>query len=181
MKKLALLLVCFLMASGTSFSQTYGSVSPTFTIQANVQSALTVAELTPLEFGQLFQGYAKYVAPTGVSTPTVGGIPTGAATFSIAGAINREVSITFTNHTSISDGSTSIPISYGSDDARAQAGTSATPPTSGWNPTTLGGTVTLDGSGDARVFLGGTATTTTANAAGAYSATGTITVGYTGV
>jgi hypothetical protein len=180
MKKLALLLVCFLVTSGTSFSQ-LGQTTEDFQISANVLSALTITEVTPLQFGSVFPGENKTISIAGVSNYSVAGETKSAAVFDIAGAAGRQISITFSGHTSISNGS-SMSVTYIAGDAKAIAPSSATPGTAGsWDPTSAAETIALDPTnGTASVFLGGQVNPVALQSTGAYSGTATITVAYTG-
>ncbi len=184
MKKLAFLLICFLMASGTSFSQLASSTATEdFQITATVLTALQITEINALQFGSVFQGTTKHLALDGTKTYTVAGETTTPASFDIDGAAGREVSITFSGHTSLVDASSnSMNIVYIAGDASAAAPASAGYNLSStWNPETAAQTVTLDGTtGDAAVFLGGELQPGASQAAGNYSATATMTVVYTG-
>lgn len=181
MKKLILSLALFLLATGTSFSQV-GQVTDDFQISATVLSALAITELSPLEFGNVFQGDNKHIALDGTKTYTTSGETTSPASFRIDGAAGREVSISFSGHSSITDGTNSMTVSYSGGDASATApASSGYDLSSTWDPTSASQTVTLDAtSADAAVYLGGEVQPASSQVTGTYSGTGTITVYYTG-
>lgn len=179
MKKLTLLIVLFLISSGTSFSQ-LGTKTEQFQITAMVLSALTITEVTPLQFGSVFPGENKHIDVAGTKTYSVTGETTSPASFTIDGAPNRQVSVAFTGHTSISNGGNTMNVVYIPNDASAQTG-SGYSLTSGWDPTSASTTVSLDGTGDAAVYLGGEVQPALTQVIGAYAGTATITVSYTGI
>jgi hypothetical protein len=175
---LPLLAALLLLPAVSGFAQPYGNTNGTFSINANVLSALTLTKDYDLEFGNVFQTTTQHVAVTGTPTYTAGTTPR-AAKISISGAASREVQISFSNHTAL-NGNGTLDVTYAANDAEFVSGSSNPIGNSGWNPTSASATGSLDTGGDGAVFLGGSVAPTTSHT-GSYTATATITVGYTGL
>jgi hypothetical protein len=133
---------------------------------ALVQQPIVVTKITDLVFGSVFPGLDKAIAVTDAP---------GAASFSIAGQANSNVSLTFTLPTTLTSGANTLSILdwvglYNTTNS-ASSGTTFTPATS---PTSA----TLSGTGALYVFVGATVQPTVAQAAGTYTGTMTLTVVY---
>jgi hypothetical protein len=165
MKKLTSSLVLVLLAAaGTQAQAQSASISAT----ATVQTALTIAAVDPLAFGSVFPGVTKVVAPSDLTS----------GSWSLAGAPNAEVTLTFTLPANLSDGVNNLPIVFGGSSAgyntaNSRAGLTLV------NPTAVA-TTRLDGvSGNLYVFIGGSVSPTT-EPAGAYTGSITLATAYTG-
>ncbi len=179
MKKILLLAaILAVLPYANGFAQST-PVSTTFTISANVLTQLTVVTDVNLNFGNVFQASTQHNSVGGIPTYTAGATPT-AAKFTITGAASREVTVAFSNHTSMTGTGGPLPVTYASNDAEIVTGTGAPSGGSGWDPTSASDTQYLDGTNSkATVYLGGQVAPTTAMS-GAFTGTGTITVAYTG-
>jgi len=124
-----------------------------------------------LGFGALIPGIATHVLRTD---------PVGSGQFTLRGTKDAQVQMQFTLPPSMSGplGAT-IPLSFGATDGGFSAAESITNQVA-FDPraTSLG---RLSNNGRATIFLGGTATPGPAQRSGAYSATLTLTVSYTGL
>jgi hypothetical protein len=168
MKKLWLTLVIggFALAAAAPTTAS-AQQSASILAQATVQTPLTVSGLNDLDFGNVFPGVNATVLLTDA----------GAGHFQIAGVLNAEVDVSFSAlPATLTNGGNSMPISY----------------TGGWNTAANPGTATafvpasglterLDAaSGELHVYLGGTLTVASNQAAGLYQATITLDAAYTG-
>lgn len=162
--KLSLAVVA-LLAVGASAAQ--AQVSANINATALVQTPLTVTGTTTLDFGNVFPGLAKTIAPTAAT----------AGKFTIGGQLNAEVNITFVLPSNLANGANNLPIGTftgGRNVANTQAGQTAITPTAA--------TITrLDaGTGALYIWLGATVTPGVAQVAGTYTSPVTMTVAYTG-
>jgi hypothetical protein len=160
------LAVLALTLAGATVAQAQG-VSNTITATALVQTPLTVTGTTTLDFGNVFPGVAKTIAPT---DPTAG-------KFTVGGQAGAEVTVAFTLPASLT-GPASLGIGTwtgGYDTDNTQASQTVLTPTA----TT---TTNLDaGTGALYVWLGAQVTPTAGQLAGTYTALVTMTVTYTGL
>ncbi len=168
MKKLlnSSVVVVLLAAAGTQAAQ---AQSASISATATVQQALTIAAAGNLAFGSVFPGVAKVVAPSDAAS----------GAWTLTGAANAEVTLTFTLPANLTDASSNnLPISFGA----ASAGHNTVNSRAGLtlvNPTAVG-TTRLDGvSGNLYVFIGGSVSPV-AQPAGAYSGSITLATAYTG-
>lgn len=165
MSKLSASIVLVLAAVAATQAQ---AQSASINATATVQGALTVSAAGDLAFGNVFPGATKLVAP---SDATSGG-------FSLAGAANAEVTLTFTLPTDLTDGTNNLPITFGA----ASAGHNVANSRAGLtliNPSAVA-TTRLDGvTGNLYVFIGGSVSPV-AQPAGAYSASIQLAAAYTG-
>lgn len=162
--KLSLALLALTLV-GTSVAQAQG-VSGNITATAVVQTPLSVTGTTTLDFGNVFPGVAKTIAPTAAT----------AGKFTVGGQASAEVTVAFTLPANLV-GPANLPIGTwtgGYDTDNTQATQTALTPTA----TT---TTNLDATtGALHVWLGATVSPTAAQLAGTYNGTVTMTVTYTG-
>jgi hypothetical protein len=132
---------------------------------------LTVSGVQGLGFGSLIPGVAVHILKSD---------PAASGQFDLRGARNSQVQIQFTLPPSLLGPSgATLPLSFGASDAGfSTAGSITSQTTFDPNAATLG---FLSNTGRASVFLGGSAVPAPAQRAGAYSATITLTVTYTGL
>lgn len=137
---------------------------------ATVLTPITVTAAQNLAFGTVFPGLNKAVA---YSDATNGG------RFSVTGAANREVNVSFTLPTNLTSGGNSLPIDtwtgYHNVTNSASSGGSAFTPSSAAQAVTLEAT-----GGQLYVFVGATVKPTATQAAGSYTAPVRMDVVYTG-
>jgi hypothetical protein len=162
--KLSLAVVALFLV-GASVAQ--AQVSANINATALVQTPLSVAGTTTLDFGNVFPGLAKSIASTDAT----------AGKFTVGGQLNAEVNVTFVLPTNLASGGNNLPIGTwtgGRNTANTQAGQTAITPT--------GATTTrLDAAtGALFVWLGATVTPGVAQVAGTYTSPVTMTVAYTG-
>jgi hypothetical protein len=136
--------------------------------RATVQQALTIAAVDSLILGNAFPGTTRSILPSDAAS----------GSWSLAGAANAEVTLTFTLPANLSDGVNNLPITFGAtsagyNTANSRAGLSLI------NPAAVA-TTRLDGvTGALYVFIGGSVSPTT-QPAGNYSAAITLATAYTG-
>ncbi len=154
-----------LAAAGTQAQAQSAAISAT----ATVQSALTIAAVDNLVLGNAFPNVARTVLPSDAVS----------GSWSLAGAPNAEVTLTFTLPANLQDAAlNNLPISFaassaGYNVANSRAGLTLVDP-SGVATTRLDA-----GTGNLYVFIGGSVTPTT-QPAGAYSGSITLATAYTG-
>ncbi len=164
--KLALALVA-LAAVATTSVQAQG-VSNTITATAAVQTPLTVTGTTTLDFGNVFPGVNKTIAPTDAT----------AGKFTVGGQSSAQVNVTFSVPSNLANGINNLPINtwvggYDTDNTQPSQTVLNT-----------GGTTTTNldaGTGALYVWLGATVAPGAAQVAGTYNALVTMTVAYTGL
>jgi len=161
MKKILALASLALVLAGTAQAQ-----SATISATADVQVALTVAGTRALSFGAAFPNTTRTIATTNPS----------AGYFTLNGANNAEVSITFPSlPTDLVNGAINLPVTFTSAWASTLAG----------SQTAIGNMAAatlqrLDASaGTLFVFVGGSVSPTT-QASGTYTGTVTLNAAYTG-
>jgi spore coat protein U-like protein len=134
-------------------------------VTATVQQPVTVTKNNDLSFGNVFPGLNKSIAVTAG----------GAAKFTVAGQASTPVNLTFSLPATISSSGNTLPIStwtgHFRDVDQPTGGTSFTPSTSAT-------AATLSASGGLFVYVGATAEPGSAQPAGSYSGTMTMTVVY---
>ncbi len=165
--KLSLTVVA-LLALGATAAQAQG-VSNTIVATANVQTPLTVTGTTTLDFGNVFPGVAKTIAPTAGT----------AGKFTVGGQASAQVNMIVAAPTDL--------VGPGGDACSPSApGSAAMTPTTrrpARPALTLAGTTdNLDGTtGALYVWLGATVSPTAGQVAGTYNANVQLTVAYTGL
>ena len=160
-----------LMLAGVMSAQAQATpATASITATATVQTALSAARVTDLDFGATFGGIAKTVLPTDVSSGEI----------SLTGAPNAEVTVSFTSLPGVLTGpGVNIPLTYGANGAAySAAGVRAGAST--FDPATGATTRLNNATGLMRVFLGGTVSPAAAQAAGTYTNTVNFSAAYTG-
>jgi hypothetical protein len=136
--------------------------------RASVQQALTISAVDSLLLGAVFPGTTRTIAPSDAAS----------GSFSLSGAPNAEVTLSFTLPASLSNGVDNLPISFGAssaghNQANSRSGLSL------FDPSAVA-TTRLDGvSGSLYVFIGGSVSPTT-QPAGSYTGAITLATAYTG-
>ncbi|RKZ14163.1 hypothetical protein DRQ53_12195 [bacterium] len=166
MKKLAVLAVIAAMVLPTAAFAVTGTIQAT----ANVLTPLSVStDLRALDFGDVFPGVNKSIA--------FGDATSGK--WQIIGATSAEVQMSFTLPLNLINGVNTMPISFSATDAAyfdadAVGSAVAFDPSAGSTDNLNGGT------GEGFVWLGGTVAPAANQVAGAYAATVSLDVVYTG-
>ena len=166
MRKFAVLAVmAALIVPSAAFAVT-GSIQAT----ANVLTPLSVStDLRALDFGDVFPGLNKSIAFTDGTS----------GKWQIAGEAAKEIQLSFTLPTDLSNAGILMPISFSATDA-AYFATDAAGSGVAFDPN-AGSTEFLDGTvGSGFVWLGGTVAPAANQAAGLYAATVILDVVYTG-
>ena len=147
--------------------------SATINVSATVQTPLTLTTQSALDFTTVFPGVAKTVtAAGGTNSATAGRVQ-------VAGQAGAQVSVGFVLPTTLANGAVTMPISYGATSGCFNA--TATPTGCTAFDPAVGQTRNLDAAtGLLFVYLGGTVTPATTQAAGTYTGTVTLNVAYTG-
>lgn len=127
---------------------------------ATVVAPIDVQAGVDLDFGVVLPG-----VPTQV-------LPVDGGTFTVAGAINQDVIVTFVLPPVLLAGALSMPVSF-------DGGYGTGAPDTALDPT-IGSTLNTGATGGWNVFLGGTVTPAPDQAAGDYAGTVTLTVTYPG-
>lgn len=168
-----ILLAIFVAVMGVSPVQAQDVATGSAT--ATILAVLTVSNTAALAFGNIFQGVAV----------SVGNQSAGAGVFTIVGAAGSGITLylSLPDYLATSSGDDRMVISFSSSDASVDTTTNTTPTTFGAgypnvNPHAFG--TTALNTVQAAVFLGGTATPTVDQAAGAYTADIILTVAYDG-
>ncbi len=166
-KRFLLVAVCTCLAS----TMTAKPVSDDISATADVQTPLTVTGSADLVFGTVFPGVNKAVAYTDA---------VNAGQWDISGEAAAEVTLEFTVlPANLTSGGNNLPIVYAADDAGHNT-TDAPGTATDFDPA-VGATADLDaGTGALYVWIGGTVQPPEDQAAGAYTATITLNVSYTG-
>lgn len=173
MIRLRLLAIAGAAALTLAAGRTASAQSATINVSAQVQTPLTLTVNSPLAFTTVFPGVAKTVTATGgANSATAGNV-------GIAGQGNAQVNISFVLPTTLATGGgTTMPISFSATSGCYNTTNAATGCTT-FNPAAAI-QQNLSATGALYVFLGGTVTPATTQAAGTYNGTVTINVAYTG-
>lgn len=136
--------------------------------RATVQQALTISATDSLLFGAAFPGTTRTVLPTDAAS----------GSWTLAGAANAEVTLTFTLPANLVNGANNLPVTFGATSAgyntlNSRAGQST------FNPTAVQTTRLHNASGNLYVFIGGSISPV-AQPAGSYTAAITLATAYTG-
>lgn len=147
------------------------TASASLSVTGKIITPISLAVSAPLDFGAMFAGTAKTVAPDGSTS----------GRFNVTGEIGSAISVTLQMPTSVtSTGGASIPLSnwnYVLAPTSTLAGATAV----SFNPTSGTAIPTSLGAGHVYFGVGATATPPSGAANGVYSATGQITVAYVGM
>jgi len=136
--------------------------------RATVQQALTISATDSLLFGAVFPGTTRTVLATDAAS----------GSWTLAGAANAEVTLTFTLPANLVSGANNLPVTFGATAAgynvlNSRAGQST------FNPTAVQTTRLHNASGNLYVFIGGSVSPV-AQPAGSYTAAITLATAYTG-
>lgn len=136
--------------------------------RATVQQALTIAAVDSLRFGAAFPGTTRTILPTDASS----------GSWTLTGAANAEVTLTFTLPANLVNGANNLPVTFsataaGYNTLNSRAGQST------FNPTAVQTTRLHNASGNLYVFIGGSVSPV-AQPAGNYTAAITLATAYTG-
>lgn len=137
------------------------------TATANVLTPITVTAGNDLDFGDVFPGLNKSIAPADA---------TGPGSWGVTGNTSSQVILSFgVLPTNLVSGGNNLPISFGAASAAHDDGTTFTTFDPG-----AGATTTLSDTGTLDVYVGGTVAPPVGQPAGTYTGTITLTVNYTG-
>ena len=163
------------LAAGTASAQS-PTVNSSISAVANVAPALSISG-TNLDFGDVFQGIPKTVGTADASAGT-----RAAGRFQIVGTANAQVQVTWgTMPTNLLSGANNLPVgSYTGCRNGIADGSSSNGCTAMTVASAAQSAATLSGTGYLYLFVGGTVTPSTTQAAGTYSNTIAVTVAYTG-
>lgn len=136
--------------------------------RASVQVALTISAVDSLLLGAVFPNTTRTVLPSDAAS----------GSFTLAGAANAEVTLTFTLPANLTFGVNSLPISFGASSAGHNVANSRAGLTT-FNPAAVATTRLDVASGNLYVFIGGSVSPV-AQPAGAYTGAITLATAYTG-
>ena len=156
----AVVAACVVAASNAS------AQSANINVTANVFQAIAVTGFRALDFGNVFPGVAKTIAPNAAT----------AGRFDATGQVSANVNLTFTLPTNLVSGGNNLPIGtwtgcHDTDNNPAAGCTNFTPSASA-------SAAAFSPTGTLFVFIGGSVTPAANQAAGAYTGTATLTLAY---
>jgi spore coat protein U-like protein len=157
----AVVAACIVAASTAS------AQSANINVTANVFQAIAVNGFRALDFGNVFPGVNKTIANNAATS----------GRFDATGQVSANVNMTFTLPTDlVSGGGANLPIGSwtGCWDADSDPNTGCT----GFTPSASASAASFSGTGTLFVFIGGTVSPGASQAAGAYTATATLTLAY---
>ena len=136
--------------------------------RASVQQALTISAVDSLLLGAVFPNTTRAVLPSDAAS----------GSFSLAGAANAEVTLTFTLPANLTSGANNLPISFGGaaggyNVANSRAGLTT------FNPASVQTTRLNNATGNLYVFIGASVSPV-AQPAGTYTGAITLATAYTG-
>lgn len=147
------------------------TASASLAVTGKIVTPIALAVSAPLDFGAMFAGTAKTVAPDGSTS----------GRFDVSGEVGAAISVTLQMPTSVtSAGGATIPLSNWSYMVASTAALTGATPVS-FNPTAGTAISASLSAGHAYFGVGATATPPSGAANGVYSATGQITVAYVGM
>lgn len=161
MTKVSAVVVAFLSLNAAAASAQSANINAT----ATVYQAITVTGARDLAFGSVFPGVAKTVV---VSDATSG-------RFDLTGQSSGNVNVSFTLPTNLTSGANNLPIGTWSGCTNA---TNTTTGCTSFTPSAGATATALSGAGALFVWVGGTVSPAANQAAGAYTATVTLTAAY---
>jgi hypothetical protein len=149
------------------------------TVQAQVTTTVTASGtvLTPISVSGSNLDFGNSIFP-GINK-SVGRTAGGAAAFTISGEASKELTATFTLPSTLTNGGSSLTISFSSTDAGHSTSSGGQATATAFNPAS-GLTTTLSGGGNLYLWLGGSVAPTYTQTAGVYSGDVTISLVYTG-
>lgn len=136
--------------------------------RATVQTALTVTAVDSLLFGAAFPNTTRQVLPSDAAS----------GSFTLLGAANAEVTLTFTLPANLTFGANNLPVTFGAGSAGWNTANSRAGLT-GFDPSAVATTRLHNATGNLYVFIGGSVSPTT-QAAGSYTGAITLASAYTG-
>ncbi len=136
--------------------------------RATVQTALTISAVDSLLFGAAFPNTTRNVLPSDAAS----------GSFTLAGAANAEVTLTFTLPANLTFGANNLPVTFGAASAGYNVANSRAGLTT-FNPAAVATTRLDAGTGNLYVFVGGSVSPTT-EPAGSYTGAITLATAYTG-
>lgn len=136
--------------------------------RATVQQALTITAVDSLLFGAAFPNTTRNVLPSDAAS----------GSFSLVGAANAEVNLTFTLPANLTFGANTLPVTFGAASAGYNVANSRAGLTA-FNPAAVATTRLDAGTGELYVFIGGSVSPTI-QAAGSYTGAITLATAYTG-
>lgn len=164
------LAAAMLLGSG-AFSFGFAQNSGNITAQANVLTPITVTAERNVDFANVFPGVSKAVVVNSLASGRL----------KASGASNGEVSLGFTLPANLTSGANTLPISFGA--TSAGRNTVNDPAAATLFDPAVGATArlgTTPSPTELFVWIGGTVTPASQQAAGLYTGTVTLTVNYTG-
>lgn len=136
--------------------------------RASVQQALTISAVDSLLLGAVFPNTTRSVLPSDAAS----------GSFSLAGAANAEVTLTFTLPANLAFGANNLPVSFGAASAGYNVSNSRAGLTT-FNPVAVQTTRLNVATGNLYVFIGASVSPTT-QPAGSYTGAITLATAYTG-
>ena len=140
---------------------TFAQESVTSEVTATILTQLSLTKDADIAFGNLSGTSTPILDPTGVSHTDVGTQAT-VGEFTVAGAANAQISVSYDASVTLGDGTTNTITYTPSVAGHATTQTSAT-------AITNGSQVTIDSNGDYKIWVGGNLGTLTSQTAGSYS------------
>jgi len=165
MKKLfsAILFTIIFLSTSYSFSQE----SKNITVSATVLTRISITSKSDLNFGtDIVPGIARIIAKTDATSGRI----------SISGQPSKQISIAFVAPTTLSNGTTTMPITFSTTDAAYQIPGGAV---TAFNPAVVTN-ATFGSAGTMTLFLGGKVTPSGSQPGGLYTGTITVNLQYTG-
>lgn len=142
-----------------------GAQSANINVTANVFQAIVVSGTQALDFGSVFPGVDKTIAPSAASS----------GRFSATGQASSNVNMTFTLPANLVNGGNNLPINSWTgcrDTDNDPAGCT------GFTPSAAATAAAFSGAGELFIFIGATVQPAANQAAGAYTAVATLTLAY---
>ena len=164
MKKLfSVILLIILLGTNISYSQE----SKNITVSATVLTRISITSKSDLDFGSgIVPGYDRIVSKTDATSGRIG----------ISGLANKQISIGFVIPTTLSNGVTTMPITFSTTDAAYQIPSGSL---TAFNPATITN-ATFGTAGTMTLFLGGKVKPSLSQQGGLYTGAITVNLQYTG-
>jgi len=163
MKKLFSVILLIFLALSNSYSQEYSNI----TVSATVLTRISITSKSDLNFGtDIIPGYSRTVAKTDATSGRI----------AISGLANKQISIGFVIPSTLSNGATTMPITFSTTDAAYQIPGGAV---TAFNPAVVTN-ATFGSAGTMTLFLGGKVTPSGSQPGGLYTGIITVNLQYTG-
>lgn len=162
------LVVLAVLGAATLAPATARAQSAQIGARASVQQALTISAVDSLLLGAVFPNTTRAVLPSDAAS----------GSFSLAGAANAEVTLTFTLPAGLTSGPDNLPISFGASSGGYNVANSRAGLTT-FNPASVQTTRLNGATGNLYVFIGASVSPTT-QPAGNYTGAITLATAYTG-